>query len=118
MPPAKPNALRRTSVTRNLRKRRGFGLGGGGGGGGGGAAALLGVEGTFGGGTELLSRSGFGGIDVGGAVRIVPLGGCGGTNGILSGGTTASEIGVADMEAVADIGGIAPGAGSVGPFAV
>ena len=64
------------------------------------------------------------GIDVGGAVCTFPPGGCGGIRGTCCGGPMASELGVAGEvvaaceAAVADVGGIGPGAGGVGPFAV
>ena len=102
---------------RNLRRRRGLGFGGGGGGGGGGGAVVSEVDGGLGG-AGMLSRSALGGIDVGGAVCIFPPGGCGGTKGTFWGGTMASEDGVDGEGAVAELGGIAPGAGGVGPFAV
>ena len=104
---------------RNLRNRLVFGFDGGGGGGGGGVGGAVAsdLEGTFGA-MGASSRLVAGGRDVGGAVCTFPPGGCGGTKGTFCGGTMASEIGVAGEEAVADVGGIGPGAGGVGPFAV
>lgn len=102
----------------NLRKRLGFCFGGGGGGGGeGGGAVASETEGAFGR-MGPSSRCLVEGIDVGGAVCTFPPGGCGGTKGILWGGTTESDVGVAGDAAVADVGSIGPGAGGVGPFAV
>lgn len=95
----------------NLRKRRGFDLGFGGGGG-----AVTSEVGDLG--RTVPLGSALGGIDVGGAVCMFPLGGCGGIRGTPCGGTTASEVGVTGDDAVADVGGIGPGAGGVGPFAV
>ena len=66
----------------------------------------------------------FAGIDVGGAVRTLLPGGCGGIRGTCCGEPRASELGlagevvVAREAAVAEVGGIGPGAGGVGPFAV
>lgn len=111
---------------RNLRKRLGFDFGGGGGGGGGGGSGGADVtesKRTFGA-MGPSSRLAVGGIDVGGAVWTFPPGGCGGIRGTCCGGITASELGVAGEvmvaceAAVADVGGIGPGAGGVGPFAV
>lgn len=70
MPPAKPNALRRIKVIRNLRNRLGFGFcGGGGAGGADGSGALVVSEGVdFFGGSASVWRVVVGGIDVGGAV--------------------------------------------------
>ena len=110
---------------RNLRKRLGFGFegGGGGGGGAGGGTDVSVSDGAFGA-MGPSSRFAVGGIDVGGAVWTLPPGGCGGIRGTCCGGTIASELGVAGEvvvaceAAVAEVGGIGPGAGGVGPFAV